>query len=57
MVLFISNTFERGEARGGGGGKGVGAGVLKIDVGGILEGGGDLFNLVKTMVSDLHKEL
>ena len=37
MVLFISNTFERGEARGGGG---VGAGVLKIDVGGILEGGG-----------------
>ena len=55
MVLFISNTFERGEARGGGGG-GVGAGVLKIDVGGILEGG-DLFNLVKTMVSDLHKEL
>ena len=53
MVLFISNTIERGEARGGGG---VGAGVLKIDVGGILEGG-DLFNLVKTMVSDLHKEL
>ena len=40
MVLFISNTFERGEARGaGGGGGGVGAGVLKIDVGGILEGG------------------
>ena len=39
-----------------GGGEGVGAGVLKIDVGGILEGG-DLFNLVKTMVSDLHKEL
>ena len=38
MVLFISNTFERGEVRGGGGG-GVGAGVLKIDVGGILEGG------------------
>ena len=32
MVLFISNTFERGEARGGGG-------VLQIDVGGILEGG------------------
>ena len=30
--------------------------MLKIDVGGILEGG-DLFNLVKTMVSDLHKEL
>ena len=40
MVLFISNTFERGEARGGG--EGVGAGVLKIDVGGILEGGGGL---------------
>ena len=34
----------------------MGAGVLKIDVAGILEGG-DLFNLVKTMVSDLHKEL
>ena len=37
MVLFISNTFERGEARGGGG-RG-GGGVLQIDVGGILEGG------------------
>ena len=36
MVLFISNTFERGEARGGGRG---GGGVLQIDVGGILEGG------------------
>ena len=40
MVLFISNTFERGEARGGGGVRREGGGgVLQIDVGGILEGG------------------
>ena len=55
MVLFISNTFERGEARGGGGGGGVGRGASNIRGGYFC--GGDLFNLVKTMVSDLHKEL
>ena len=53
MVLFISNTFERGEARGGGGGGGRGC----LNRRGGYFRGGDLFNLVKTMVSDLHKEL
>ena len=54
MVLFISNTFERGEARGGEG-EGWGRGASNRR-GGYFRGG-DLFNLVKTMVSDLHKEL
>ena len=39
----------KGEGVGGGGGL-----VLKIDGGGIWEG--DLFNLVTTTVSDLHKK-